>query len=300
MEYVSKRFACRDPFIMLHEGTYYLYKNNASVLNDGIADAILCYTSADLEEWNGPYTVFKKPENFHGIKHTFWAPECHYYNGAFYIFTSVYSSKTNMHAIATYKADNPLGPFYDISNGFTTKEDWCTIDGTLYVDEENQPWLVFVHEWWTMPDNNGSIACARLSPDLSKTISEPITLFYAKDPPWATRGVTDGPFVYKSNGKLSMIWSNFGEKGYVIALATSSNGKLNGKWTHNEKLLYEKDLRKEFTTDGGHGMIFKAKDGSLKLTFHAPETTKTATNFEHVKIYDLIDKDGVLEIAPSK
>lgn len=56
-------------------------------------------------------------------------------------------------------------------------------------------------------------------------------------------------------------------------------------------------MRKEFTTDGGHGMILKAKDDSLKLIFHAPNGTSD-TDFEHVKIYDLIDKDGVLEIAP--
>jgi FMN-dependent NADH-azoreductase len=62
-------------------------------------------------------------ENFHGIKDLFWAPECHYYKGNFYIFTSVYSNKTNHRCISVYRADNPMGPFVDIADGCICPKD---------------------------------------------------------------------------------------------------------------------------------------------------------------------------------
>ena len=183
---ISEKFSCRDPFIMRYGERYYLYKSDYEA-------CILCYVSDDLENWSKPVSVFEKPEDFHGVDCFFWAPECHYYNGKFYIFTSVKSKKYDGHrVISVYRADDPLGPFEDIANGCITPKTWDAIDGTLYIDRQGLPWMVFVHEWTSMPDGDGGMCAARLSEDFTHFVSEPIHLFYAKDPAWARLGVTDG------------------------------------------------------------------------------------------------------------
>ncbi len=260
----SGRLYCRDPFILPCGGLYYLY-------HSGGKRGILCSVSPDLENWSEPAVVFAPPEDFHGVKDLFWAPECHYWKGNFYVFTSVYSSDTDHRAISAYRAGSPLGPFEDIAGGHLSPRGWDAIDGTLYVDEAGDPWLVFVHEWTCMPDKNGAMAAARLADDFTHLISEPIQLFLARDPKWVTSGVTDGPFLYRAdNGKLFMTWSNFGRDGYAVTQACSESGSLAGPWTHAETPLYAMGLRPEWTKDGGHAMFFRTFEGQWLLSFHAP------------------------------
>ena len=274
-----EKLYCRDPYIMPYDGKYYLYLGAGQ-------RGIICQVSEDLKTWSGWIDVFTPPENFHGIDSWFWAPECHYYNGKFYIFTSVKSSTCGHRVISSYVSDNPLGPFEEI--GIISPLDWDSIDGTLYIDEENQPWLVFVHEWTSMPepDKIGAISCAKLNNDLSGFISEPKDLFYATDPEWARNRVTDGPFMYRTdNQKLLMIWSNFSPNGYVVAVASSTNGKVDGEWVQ-ERLLFDED--------GGHAMIFKTFEGDVMLALHTPNMLKTKTNIEHLLLLELKEENDML------
>ena len=280
----NEKIPCRDPFIMLYDNKYFLYKTAKE-------SGIDCIVSEDLENWSSPIRVFSPPKDFHGIKDFFWAPECHYYKGNFYIFTSVFSSKTNHRNISVYRADNPLGPFTDIADGCVGKPEWDTIDGTLYVDEEGQPWLAFVHEWTCMPDKNGAMCVVQLSDDLSHFIDEPIEIFRARDPEWATNGVTDGPYLCKlDNGKLLMIWSNLSARRYAIGKAYSENGKINGTWRQESELLYERGLKPEYTIDGGHGMLFYDKNARLRIVFHGPNAKSEDGDFEHVIIKTIYQK----------
>ena len=293
----SAKYPCRDPFIMLYDGKYYLYK--------GMYKGVACLVSDDLENWSDPVVVLPIPENFHGIKDIFWAPECHYYNGYFYIFTSVFSSKTNHRCISVYRSDNPLGPFKDIADGCISPKDWDAIDGTLYVDPQGQPWMVFVHEWTSMPDKIGSMVAAKLSEDFTHFISEPIELFKAderKDRE-GYHGITDGPYMYTdSNGHLMMIWSNVCKGvGYYVAIVHSQSDTIEGPWVHQDEFLYRWGLRPEYKDDGGHACIFADKEGKTWMALHAPNGRYTndkgeVTNFEHLHLYPIIEKDGTISI----
>ena len=291
----SEKLGCRDPFILLYDNKYYFYQGAGS-------RGVVCSVSDDLETWSDQVTVLPVPENFHGIKDLFWAPECHYYKGNFYIFTSVYSNKTNHRCISVYRADNPMGPFVDIADGCICPKDWDTIDGTLYVDNDGQPWMVFVHEWTSMPDHNGGMCAAKLSEDFTHLISEPVELFRAKDRGEGYGGVTDGPYMYEDeNGHLMMIWSNgLKDVGYLVAIAHSESDTILGPWTHQDKLLYRKDIKPGFV-DGGHAMIFNDKNGVTKITLHGPNGRRkdeegNVIDYEHLLIFDLVEKDGTLEI----
>ena len=280
----GERLFCRDPFILPYDGVYYLYRTAE-------AKGVECLLSTDLENWSGPVTVFEKPDDFDGEGSWFWAPECHYYKGAFYLFTSVRAASNKHRQISCYRATSPLGPFTHLS--VLSPREWDAIDGTLFLDSEQNPWLIFVHEWTCMPEGNGSMVAMRLSDDLSRGIAEPITLFFARDPEWATMGVTDGPFLYRTDaGELRMIWSNFSEDGYVVALAGSDNGKIDGKWSQI-KTLYRRGTRPDYVFDGGHGMIFRGFDGRNRIVFHTPnKKNKDAGIYEHVTLFYLEEKDG--------
>ncbi|MCQ2470526.1 MAG: glycoside hydrolase family 43 protein [Clostridia bacterium] len=255
----------RDPFILTFEGKYYMYGTGAAGAGYG------CYVSDNLNNWSGPYEVFSasNEKDFDGIK-DFWAPECHYYNGNFYLFATYYSSVTQHRGTAVFKADNPLGPFTLHSNGHITPKYRDCIDGTLYVDDEGQPWIIYVNEWTSNKDEIGTMAVSKLSDDLSFRMGEPKEIFRADGHLWTDSRVTDGPFIYKtSEGKLMMLWSNSAKSGgYAVGLAYSSNGKIDGRWIHEPFALYKKNDAHIF--DGGHGMLFYRNDGQLMMSIHSP------------------------------
>lgn len=258
----------RDPFILTHEGKYYMYGTRArytwgdgSKFNYGFD----VYVSDDLENWSEPISVFEYYDGFMGIK-DYWAPEVHKYNGKFYMFASFHTDKTRGTAILV--SDTPDGKFALHSDGFITPNDWYSLDGTFY-EENGTPYMVFCHEWTQI--SNGSVCAVELSKDLKTTQGEPFLLWQAGDATWkhdhnGNGGyVTDGPFLIKKNGKLISIWSSFYKGDYCEAIARSDSGSIKGVWSIDEKLVCE--------NGGGHGMVFTDFDGNDCFVYHAPNDT---------------------------
>ena len=248
----------RDPFVLLEDGVYYLYGTGWRLYKNATGDL--------AGPWEGPFDVVETPADYKKQK---WAPEVYSYGGAYYMFTTYQSKQTEKRGCAVFRADSPEGPFALWSDGIITPRDWDSIDGTLYIDPAGQPWMVFVHEWTSTDDGIGRMAAAKMDPELKSLISEPVELFRADDPEWSRAQITDGPFIYKcEDGSLLMIWSNDDMYGYCVAMAKSESGDVTGPWVQIEKRLYNLGLFG--TRDGGHGMIFRALDGNLYLSFHGP------------------------------
>ena len=282
----------RDPFVLVEDGTYYMYGTRAATCW-GAADGFDCYVSKDMEDWDGPFEVFHKPEDFWADRNC-WAPEVHKYRGFYYMFATFKDSSVHG-GTAILKSESPLGPFVMHSDRQTTPKDWECIDGTFYVSPGGTPYMVFVHEWVQISD--GSICAVELSRDLKEAVSEPVTLFHASEAVgWVQtitnknrpglHYVTDGPYLYRTGGgRLIMLWSSFGKEGYTEALAYSDNGDITGKWTQDDRLLFLKD--------GGHGMIFESISGELYLTLHTPNEHLK----EHPVFYRLIEEEDTLRVA---
>ncbi len=266
----------RDPFILAlpDTGEYYLYGTTDKNCWSDTASGFDCYRSTDLENWDGPYTAFAPDAQFWADRN-FWAPEVYAYNGGFYMFAS-FKSQDKCRGTQILHSDSPKGPFVPISPEPITPRNMECLDGTLYIDSDSNPWMVFCHEWTQVID--GEMMAVRLSRDLKNTIGEPITLFRASQAPWTVGSVhnmngkeervyvTDGPFMYKTaGGQLLMIWSSGSEKGYAVGIARSVSGRLDGEWEHDSSLLFD--------SNGGHGMIFKGFDGKLYITLHSPNKT---------------------------
>ncbi len=259
----------RDPFILTHEGKYYMYGTRAihtwtQETKDGYGFDV--YESCDLENWDGPKSIFENYEDFWG-QYQFWAPEVHKYNGRFYLLAT-FKSDDKCRGTAILSCDTPNGEFKEHSCGAVTPSDWDCLDGTLYV-ENGTPYMVFCHEWCQIRD--GEICAVELSKDLKHPQGQPFTMLKASDAKaWVLpvdEGcyVTDGPFMMNVDGELICLWSSFGKDGYLEAIARSSNGRMDGEWTIDDRLLFEKD--------GGHGMIFTDLYGGMNFTYHSPNET---------------------------
>lgn len=268
----------RDPFVLpdADAGVYYLYGSTDSNIWSGPGTGFNAYRSSDLERWEGPFQVFSPEAEFWG-KENFWAPEVHRAGGRFFMFATFRGSVGRGTAILA--GESPLGPFHPHSDGPVTPAEWDALDGTLFLDADDRPWLVFCHEWLQCGD--GKVCARRLSEDLRSGIGVSEVLFTASQAPWAvpTKSggyVADGPFLYRpKNGSLLMLWSSFGAFGYAQGVAEAVSGDILGPWKHRDPPLWE--------ADGGHGMLFRSTRGTLKLILHHPNQTP----YERALAFDL-------------
>ena len=267
----------RDPFVLVHEGAYYLYGTRGPTCW-GPADGFDVYVSHDLENWEGPFVCFHNDGSFWADRN-YWAPEVYSYQGAFYMFAS-FKHPSVKRGTAVLRAESPLGPFRPHSDGCVTPKDWECLDGTFYLSKAGKPYMVFCHEWVQAGD--GEVNAIPLTDDLRAAAGEPRLLFRASEASWCqlkhhSSGVvgcvTDGPFMWRtSDGTLLCLWASFSEGGYTEGVAVSDNGEIDGVFTQVEPL---------FMDDGGHGMVFRGLDGQLYLTLHSPNTTLEERPFFH-------------------
>jgi len=289
----------RDPFVLAaHDrAVYVLYGTTDPDPWEGPGTGFDCYQSVDLEEWEGPFPVFRPPSGFWGTTQ-FWAPEVHRYQGRYLMFAT-FADDAGRRGTQVLAADDPVGPFEPWSQGPVTPPGWKCLDGTLFLDEAEDPWIVYCHEWLQIGD--GSIVAQRLSRDARAAEGPPITLFYASEAEWvrpiAAGGphgvggvggalVTDGPFLSRSSGgRLDMLWSSSGDHGYAMGIAHSASGSLLGPWTHDRYPLW--------AHDGGHGMIVTTFDGRRLLVFHQPNSLTD----ERVVMNEVVELDGTLSLG---
>ena len=69
----------RDPFVLLDNGTYYLYGTRGETCW-GPATGFDVYWSDDLENWEGPLPCFENDGSFWADRN-YWAPEVHPWQG---------------------------------------------------------------------------------------------------------------------------------------------------------------------------------------------------------------------------
>ena len=247
------------------------------------------FESPDLIHWSRPYKVFEKGDFWADLD--YWAPEAHYYRGKYYLVSSFRASGTYRRC-QFLRSDSPRGPFLPIEEGPVTPEGWHCLDGTLYIDRKNQPWMVFCHEWLQV--NDGQICAVPLSEDLGHAIGDPIILFRGTDAPWATRKmikdgdcgyVTDGPWLHRlTDGTLIMLWSNYSDYGYTTGYAVSRYGEIYGPWDQVQMPLY--------AMDGAHSMLFRTFEGQLMMCLHCNNDYKE----KRIHLFEMEEKGNRIHI----
>ena len=254
----------RDPFILVDKENrkYYVYEN--------AGNKVRVYRSKNLSYWKDLGMAFTPASNFWG-KSDFWAPDVYYYKQKYYLFITLSAPGINR-GTSILVADKPVGPFTPLVNKAVTPSNWMSLDGALYIDKNNTPWILYCHEWLESID--GKVIAQQLKEDLTETVGDPQVLFKASEAPWVgsitsqgVRGnVTDAPFIYKTDdGTLIMLWSSFRKDGkYAIGQATSVSGELSGPWIQETQTLND--------DNGGHAMLFHNLNGQLMISYHAPNS----------------------------
>ena len=286
-----------DPYVLADQATrtYYLYTANQQSVSHA-PGAIMVYRSHNLHDWSAPTVVYSiETDGWARPQNGAWAPEVHFYNGRYYLFTTLHNTQQviatastagqacgncgqvwqnqNWRATVIAVADSPLGPFTQLDKTKpVTPRNFMTLDGTLYQDPlTGKPWLVYAHEWIQKID--GTMEAIPLSDDLTAAAGDPIYLFKASDAPWYDTEstpntdqmppyVTDGPEFYRTpQGTLIMLWTSYRNHNleYVETWARSKSGTLQGPWEQMGPLI---------TGNKGHGMIFRTFDGGLMLVLH--------------------------------
>lgn len=242
-----------DPFIMLHEGTYYAY---GTLSNDGIA----VFVSNDLQTWQvpaeAPAGLALHKSHVWGDR-WFWAPEVYLVNGKFYMY---YSADEH---ICVAISDSPLGPFKQEVLKPMIEDEKC-IDNSLFIDDDGTPYLLFDRF------NDGlNIWVAELEDNLiqikTETMTKCINVSQAWEEVWPR--VNEGAYVLKHNDTYFMTYSanSYESQFYGIGFATAPN--INGTWTKYDQ---NPILQKPGELVGvGHSAMFTGKDGNLRIVFHA-------------------------------
>ncbi|TDH21330.1 glycoside hydrolase [Segetibacter sp. 3557_3] len=261
-----------DPFILADKKTSMYYMTGTGGM---------LWKSKDLKYWDGPYAVAKTdPKSWMGPAPMIWAAEIHAYKNKYYYFAtftnravkidSVRGNAIERRACHVLVSDSPDGPYVPMKDSIYLPANMPTLDGTLWVDKDGKPYMVYCYEW--LQNWNGTIEKIELKPDLSGSIGSGKVLFRASESPWSREKdeqgkdrpnkVTDGPYLFNTGtGRLGMIWTSWIHDVYTQGVAYSKSGTLDGPWVHEKDPITPSNF--------GHGMLFKTLDGKLLMSVHS-------------------------------
>lgn len=266
-----------DPCILADSATHTYYMTGTGGL---------MWTSTNLQTWNGPRNVIEiDTTSWMGRRPQIWAAELHHYRGKYYYFATFTNNAVTIDTVRgrsiprrachVLVSDKPDGPYRPMKDPVYLPAFKPTLDGTLWVDTDGHPYMVYCHEWLQAID--GTIEKIRLTDDLSGSIGTAKLMFRASESPWSRNdegtgpnGVTDGPWLFRTQtGRLGMIWTSWIGKDYTMGVAYSESGTLDGPWVQEPKPLTPPNY--------GHGMIFRDWRGRLLLSLHSHETVNGRT-----------------------
>lgn len=261
-----------DPFVLADQKTRMYYMTGTGGL---------LWKSKDLKFWEGPFRVVQTDStSWMGPRPMIWAAEIHQYHNRYYYFATftnraikidtVKGNAIERRACHVLVSDRPDGPYIPMKDSVYLPADKPTLDGTLWIDKDGRPYLVYCYEW--LQNWNGTIEKIGLKPDLSGTTGEAKLLFRASESPWSREKdvngkdgpnkVTDGPYLFRTGTRrLGMIWTSWVNDVYTQGVAYSVSGTLNGPWIHEKEPITPPNY--------GHGMLFKTLEGKWLMAIHS-------------------------------
>lgn len=255
---------CADPYILNHEGKYYLY-------GTGGKKGIRVYQSDDLSAWSeaaGANDGFALDSADVWGSHSFWAPEVYHLNGKFYMFFSV------MSRLAIAESDSPLGPFVQKEKK-PLHLDVPEIDSHLFIDTDGKKYMYFVRF-----TGGNEIWMAEMLDDMSGIKEETLTRCFGVSEPWErtkkepVARVAEGPFMLKSNDLYYLFYSanHFKSQDYAVGYAVSASPFGPFRKYENNPVLAG-DGKNIFGT--GHHSFFKANSGQMYIVYHSHKSGKS-------------------------
>ncbi len=261
------------------------------------------WKSKNLKTWTGPFHVTDIDSlSWMGSNPMIWAAEIHKYKGKYFYFATFTNKDVHIDTVdnnvidrrscQVLQSDDVCGPYTITGDSVFLPADKPTLDGTLWLDTDGKPYMVYCYEW--LQNRNGTIEKILMKDDLSGTIGEGTVLFRASDSPWSREKdasghdkpnkVTDGPFLFKTkSGRLGMIWSSWIYDVYTQGVAYSVSGTLDGPWVQDPEPVTPANY--------GHGMMFRDFNGRILMVVHS-HARNASGNVVRVPHFFIVDLSG--------
>lgn len=289
-----------DPFILEHDGTYYLYSTGGSQFS--------VRTSKDLVNWQKQNEPVLKLANLGWAKDNGWAPEVYEYNGKFYFIFSA-RGYNGIYSIDIAVSDTPNGTFKPLQLGkpFFSPE-FSVIDASLFFDDDGRIYMYY------SKDNSTNYVDGKrtsqtwgveLKTDFSGIIGEPV-LISTPVQSWELKSGSvvwnEGPVVFKENGTYYLLYSAnyYTTEHYSVGYATSDSPLKMFEKSNNCRILSGNG---ETVTGPGHCNILRSPDGTeMYIVYHVHTVPPTVEKGRSLAIDRLVIKDdGTLAVdGPSE
>jgi beta-xylosidase len=254
-----------DPFILFHQGTYYLYATS-------FIDGFYVWTSKDLQSWSKPTIAYQKNNGSFGNS-DFWAPEVIYHQGRFIMHYSARMAANQSLRIGVAVSDHPLGPFIDVYDQQPMFDlGYAVIDGHVFIDHGVR-YFYFSRdcsEYVVEGRHESHLYVATLTEDFTALTSEPKPMLKPEQT-WET--ITgewrwnEGPFVTKHNDTFYLMYSSgfYASSTYGIGYATSKSPL--GPFTKAAENPILKTIP-SVISGPGHNCLFLGHDQQLYSAYH--------------------------------
>ena len=239
-----------DPFIMRHNGMYYLYASTQDR-----RPGIRAWYSENMVDWKyGGYCVPAETTP-NPVSAGAYAPEVFYWNGYFYLYSATPGGQLHR----TYRATDPLGPFVRMSD--THPNDVHAIDGSIYIDDDENATKYFTHS------GSPSIVYRYMNDDM----------LTAKPGRWSLPNLsfdnrwTEGTYIFKRNGKYYVTYTgnHILSHNYRIKYAVGDS-VLTMKDPRNALILCNSEEDFDGVVGLGHNSIVGAPDlDSRYVVYHS-------------------------------
>ncbi len=251
-----------DPFVLCHEGVYYLYSTNAPMQGYKVS------VSTDLKTWTDKgfclvsEDVYGEPNGNAG----FWAPEVYYYNNQFYMIYTV------AERLGVAVADSPLGPFKSPKQSFLNN-DKREIDGHLFFDDDGKVYIYFVRSGSSVGNGTGNEIFGAEFDMQTLTYKNERCLLYPNRGTWEYVGdagyVAEGPAMIKHEGRYYLTYSANGytSQNYAIGLAISDS-PLGDYAKYKNNPILKKDPYLDVYGPGHHSFTYSPDGKELFMVYH--------------------------------
>jgi len=290
-----------DPFILEHEGKYYLYCTGGSRFTVRISD--------DLINWSSQPEPIITLEELGCAKENGWAPEMYKYNGKFYF---IFSAKgfNGIHSIYLTVCDTPNGKFVPVNKDgkpFYAPE-YSVIDASLLFDDDGRIYLYYSKDNSTnyIGDKRVSQTYAiELTSDLTATIGEPVFIS-TPEYPWELKSGSviwnEGPVVFKKDGTYYLLYSAnyYVSEHYSVGYATSDTPLRFFDKKEDSRILSGNGTT---VTGPGHCNILRSPDGTeMYIVYHVHTVPPTTAKGRSIAIDKMVFlPDGSLAVdGPSE
>lgn len=307
--------ALADPYVLYVKGDrYYMYGTG------GVRNGFAAYSSPDLVHWKSEGQVWSAnnkngwSDSTAGWDGAYWAPEVYQVKDKFYMFYSAQwkvnpDKEFENFRIGVAVADNPTGPFTDLTGKPVFDPGYPVIDADVFFDKDGRSYLYYsrcaykhpvkseMADWakskgWFNEIEESWVYGVELKTDFSGVIDEPVLLLRPpvamkdQQAEWESRSVTskevnrrwtEGSVTFRKGDTYYIMYSAnyFGGKNYAVGYATSKNPLGPFLKSADNPVLAKNIDKGGIVTGTGHNSITYSPDGKEMFCVYHGRTAAT-------------------------